>query len=279
MPSSQASSSSSSVIVISDTDSDDAALSRPVANRVASSLSSQGAVDALCKKHRVPSVYTARPAGDRRACTPPPRGAVCVYAHALEAGMRVPLHPFFSNALTHFGLAPGQLAPSGWRVLVGFFVLCHDAGVLPSVTIFGHFFSLAASKLKGWYCFRAKNAADALFTGLPKSNKGWKGKFFFLESPEPWPCPVRWGEPPSKSSDPVLTSQQNKTVEKLLGAHATAVDLRTYLSDRNLAAAFSSSLSCASPPPPQPSLRSTAGAKGKIASNTPLIPPFVYADN
>jgi hypothetical protein len=45
MPSS--SSSSSSVVVISDADSDDTASSRPVANRVALSLSTQAAVDAL----------------------------------------------------------------------------------------------------------------------------------------------------------------------------------------------------------------------------------------
>ncbi|KAM3208010.1 hypothetical protein ACQJBY_062980 [Aegilops geniculata] len=246
MPSSQASS-TPSVVDISDTDSDDAAaaaLSRPVADRVASSLLTQDAVDALCRKHGVPTAYTARPAGDRRASTRPPERAVCLYAHALEAGARVPLHGFFSEALTHFGIAPGQLAPSGWRVLVGFVVLCHDAGVQPSTDVFRHFFSLAAFKLNGWYCFRTKDATGALFTGLPKPDDAWKGRFFFLTSPEPWPCPVRWGQPllcKNSAADPVLTGLQKKMVGKLLSAHGTMVDLRTYLGDATkLAAAFAS---------------------------------------
>jgi hypothetical protein len=84
---------------------------------------------------------------------------------------------------------------------------------------------------------------------------------------------VCWGKPPSKSSDPILTSQQNQIVAKLLGTHATAVDLCTYHSDENLAAAFSANLAWA----PQPSFHSTA-AKGKLGSNTPDS-PFVHADN
>ncbi|KAK1604675.1 hypothetical protein QYE76_028348 [Lolium multiflorum] len=183
-----------------------AALSGPVAERYASSLRTQRVVDALCKKHGIPTAYTAQLARHRRACTPPPERSVCVYAHALEAGMRVPLPGFFSDVLTHFGLAPSQLAPNGWRILSGFVVLCHRAGVPPSLAVFRHFFLLVKFKLRGWYFFRGKDAAGALFAGLPKSNKKWKDKFFFLASPEPWSCPVHWGEPPSKASlcDPVI---------------------------------------------------------------------------
>jgi hypothetical protein len=41
-------------------------------------------------------------------CQPPPTPQ-----HALEAGMRVPLHGFFCEVLAHFGIAPAQLAPNG----------------------------------------------------------------------------------------------------------------------------------------------------------------------
>ncbi|XP_047093719.1 uncharacterized protein LOC124706099 [Lolium rigidum] len=244
-----------------------AALSGPVAERYASSLRTQRVVDALCKKHGIPTAYTAQLARHRRACTPPPERSVCVYAHALEAGMRVPLPGFFSDVLTHFGLAPSQLAPNGWRILSGFVVLCHRAGVAPSLAVFRHFFLLVKFKLRGWYFFRGKDAAGTLFAGLPKSNKKWKDKFFFLTSPEPWTCPVRWDGPPSKASlgDPVLTSQEEKSVAKLLAASGSAVDLRTCLSETSLAAAFSSFLAGESQPP-QASVRSTStGAKGKRA--------------
>ncbi|KAM0918547.1 hypothetical protein ACQ4PT_009047 [Festuca glaucescens] len=244
-------------------------LSGTKAEDYASSLRGQRAVDDLCRKHGVPKVYTAQPAGERRACTPPPEGAVCVYAHALEAGMRVPLHGFFSKVHTHFCLAPSQITPNGWRILAGFVELCHDAGVPLSVAVFRHFFSLGTyAILRGWYFFGAKKAAGTLFTGLPESNKGWKETFFFLTSPEPWPCPVRWGEPPSQA-DPVLTSQQCKSVAKLIDArvaHGTAFDLRTYLRQNNLDAAFSSSLAGESPLPPASSRPTFTRAKGTYQS-------------
>uniref|UniRef100_A0ACD6ACZ3 Uncharacterized protein n=1 Tax=Avena sativa TaxID=4498 RepID=A0ACD6ACZ3_AVESA len=241
------------VVVLSDTDSDDdddsSTLSRPAAERVTSSLCTQAEVDALCEKHGVPREFAARPAGDRRACMPPRPGAVCVYAHALEAGLRFPLHPFFSEALAHFCIAPGQLTPNGWRVLLGFFVLCHSAAVPPSVAVFRHFFSLPSRK--GWYGFKCKKGAGVLFTGLTsaKSEKDWKRGFFFLTSPEPWLCPVRWGQPPStiSAASPALSSEDKKSVAKLVHLHSSSVDLRTYLSETDLAAVFSSNFTSASP--------------------------------
>ncbi|KQK19308.1 uncharacterized protein LOC100827841 [Brachypodium distachyon] len=271
MPSSHGSSSSPAVVVISlDSDSDDAtdALSTPAAERIASTLRTQEEVDDLCRKHGVPREFSARPAGDDlRASSTPPPGAVCVYAHALEAGVRFPLHAFFCEALNHFSLAPGQLTPNGWRILVGFVALCHDAGVRPSLPVFRRFFSLLNREGKAWYYFRCKGAARALFTGLTnsKSEREWKGGFFFLTSPEPWPCPVRWGEPPLATSnvDPVLTSEEEKSVEKLLGVHlGTAVDLRTYLRKADLAAALASNLTGKSPPPPPQPSPPSSGAKG-----------------
>ncbi|KAM0899733.1 hypothetical protein ACQ4PT_021086 [Festuca glaucescens] len=268
---------SSPVLILSDTDSDDdaAILSRSAAERFTSSLCTKAEVDALCKKHGVPTEFTAQPADDRRACTPPRPGAVCVYAHALEAGLRFPLHAFFSDALSHFRLAPSQLTPNGWRVLVGFFVLCHSAGVPPSLAVFRHFFSLPSRN--GWYGFKCRKGAGALFTGLtsPKSDKEWKRAFFFLSSPDPWLCPVRWGEPPSNISTagPVLSSNDKKSVAKLIHKHSAAVNLRTYLSENNLAAAFSSNLAGGSaPPPPQLPPRSTGSEGLDLIVNEAVAP-------
>ncbi|KAM3208000.1 hypothetical protein ACQJBY_062970 [Aegilops geniculata] len=266
-----ASSSSSSVVLISDTDTDsnnddDAAsdaLSGPAAERIPSTLRTQAAVDALCRKHGVPREFLARPAGDLRACSTLPPGTVCVYAHALEAGVRFPLHAFFCDTLNHLGLAPGQLSLNGWRVMVGFVALCHEAGVRPSLVLFRHFFKLY--NRNGWCYIRCRVAAGVLFTGLnyTTSEREWKGGFFFLTSPGQWPCPVRWGQPPSRSSSAnlVLTSKQRQRAEKLLGARGAAVDIRAYLRETDLAAALSANLAGAPPQPPQPSPRST-GADG-----------------
>jgi hypothetical protein len=145
-------------------------------------------------------------------------------------------------------------------------VLCHYAGVPPSVLVFRHFFRLRIQNRKekgGWYRFQSKDTSGLHFAGLPDSIKGWKDNFFFLSSSTPWPCPVEWGEP-SKSSlmVPVLTGEEKRSAAVLLRAHGGApVDIRTYLSDNSLAAA---KISLASPAPTPPSCTPTsAGSKSK----------------
>jgi hypothetical protein len=118
------------------------ALSATVAEFYPLSLREQCDVVELCRKHRVMEAYTALLAGERRTSMLPPEGAVCVYVHALEAGMLVPLHGFFSETLNYFRLAPSQIAPNGWRILQGFVVLCHHAGVPSSLALLRHFFPL-----------------------------------------------------------------------------------------------------------------------------------------
>ncbi|KAM0899736.1 hypothetical protein ACQ4PT_021088 [Festuca glaucescens] len=258
-----------------DNDAADVVLPTPAdAEGVVSFLRTQDEVDALCQQYGVPKdQYTARPAGDLRASSSPPPGAVCVYAHALEAGMRVPLHPFYRDALAHFGIAPTQLAPNGWRIMAGFLVLCHFAGVPPSLAVFRYFFGFfplfsLKNKRKGWFFFRARDTS-LCFAGLPQRNTDWKHGFFFLSSPEPWTCPVEWGEPPKSSlMEPVLNGEEEKMAAKLLEAHdAAPADLRTYLCESNLVDAM---ISPASPVSATPAscVRTTAGSEG--------MDPFVY---
>lgn len=131
------------------------------AERVVSYLRNHKSVHAVCEKLGVDTkAFTPIPAGDRRACSPPPAGSICVYADALEAGMRVPLDPFFCELLSHFGVAPSQLAPNCWRIMAAFLALSRSAGVHPpSVPVFLHFFALRVLKVKGLYCFAPKDTA------------------------------------------------------------------------------------------------------------------------
>ena len=43
--------------------------------------------------------------------------------------MCISLHPFFCDVLANFSIAPTQLAPNGWRIMAGFVVLHHYAGM------------------------------------------------------------------------------------------------------------------------------------------------------
>ncbi|XP_048544336.1 uncharacterized protein LOC125523331 isoform X2 [Triticum urartu] len=242
----------------------------------ASSLRTQDEVDALCEKYGVSKEFTARPAGDLRANSTPPPGAICVYARALKAGMRVPLHRFFREVLAHFGIAPAQLSPNGWRAMAGFHALCDSAGVPPSLAVFRRFFvmcSLCQEHEKGWYSFRPRRDSSGLcFRGLPKPDANsikWKHEFFFLSSPEPWSCAVEWRERSNRSScNPVLTVEESQSMLKLLSAHGgAAVDLRNLLPPT--CSRPRSRLTAASPPPPpsstrtDPSVHDTSGEQGE----------------
>ncbi|KAI4973639.1 hypothetical protein ZWY2020_041420 [Hordeum vulgare] len=223
--------------------------------RVASRIRSVETLRAICRKYSIPDGFTPLLAGDRSAPAPPPPGSVCVFVDALEAGMRLPLHPFFGAVLDHFGIAPGQLAPNGWRALAGFVVLSHFAGAPPSLPVFRHFFALCAIPHR-LYSLRGKDAAGAgpLFRQLKGTDAGWRKEFFFLSSSAaaPWPCPVQWGRPfRSATSDPSLTGPEKDVAANLLRARGVCpIDLTAYLRDSNLAAA--KIIGALSPPPPTP---------------------------
>ena len=167
--------------------------------------------------------------------------------------------------------------------MAGFLVLCQSVGVPPSLAVFRHFFklsSLVQRERKGWYFFKSKRNSGLRFTGMPHPNwisfKYWKHEFFFLSSPEPWLCPVEWGEP-SRSSleNPVLTGEEKKSAAKLLRAHGgAAVDLRAYLSNSNLEAAI---ITTTLPPPPSPSSTCTISSpEGNCSSiEHPCFPCFM----
>ncbi|KAL6653157.1 hypothetical protein ACP70R_012082 [Stipagrostis hirtigluma subsp. patula] len=213
----------------------------PAAEKMKSSLTSEEALRALCAKHGVPEGYTPLCANDIgwAPCTPPPEGsnAICVYAGALDAGMRLPLHDFYTRVLRHYGLAPSQLAPNAWRFMAAFVLLCEDAGVQPMLAVFRHLFALCAHRgvSTGWYYFLPSYRRRRLFvtTGLP-TNEGWKSKFFFLKSPPATPCrwPMKWGKPSRAAVvQPVLTNAATTAVRKLeKKAGKDGIDLKKLLS-------------------------------------------------
>ncbi|CAL4888107.1 unnamed protein product [Urochloa decumbens] len=232
---------------------DGAALSWPAAEQFRSTLRTPESLAGLRARYGIPEGFGLILAGaSQAACDPPPQprgrgGAaaaavpICVHAQAFAAGMRLPLHPFVAGALAHYGIAPSQLAPNGWRVLVAFAVLCHFRGAgPPSLPVFRHFFALAPlPKAKGWYSFRGRETVPALFTGLPNSTKTWKEEFLLVSPPPgaPWRCPVRWCSPSKEAtSDPALTEAEAAVARRLAQGHGV-VDLKTYLSESNLVAA------------------------------------------
>ena len=62
-------------------------------------------------------VRVCLPNEEDRACHFFP-GEVCFYKSAFICGLRLPVHLFLMELLDHFGIAPGQLMPNSWRIVV-----------------------------------------------------------------------------------------------------------------------------------------------------------------
>ena len=45
-------------------------------------------------------------------------GKVCFYESSFSCGLRFPVHPFLIELLDYFSIAPGQLMPNSWRIVV-----------------------------------------------------------------------------------------------------------------------------------------------------------------
>ena len=55
--------------------------------------------------------------GEERACHFSP-GEVCFYKVAFLCGLRFPVHPFIMELLGHFKIAPRQLIPNSWKIVI-----------------------------------------------------------------------------------------------------------------------------------------------------------------
>ena len=62
-------------------------------------------------------VRVRRPSSEDRACHFFP-GEVCFYEAAFTCGLRLPVHPLVMELLGYFGIAPGQLMPNSWRIVI-----------------------------------------------------------------------------------------------------------------------------------------------------------------
>ena len=80
-------------------------------------------------------------------------GEVCFYEVAFLCGLRFPIHPFVMELLGHFGIAPGQLMPNLWRIVVslmGIWLVATDGDMI-KVDELVYLYRLKASKEHGYY--------------------------------------------------------------------------------------------------------------------------------
>ena len=138
------------------------------------------------------------PSKEERACNFFP-GEVCFYESSFACGLRFPIHPFLMELLNHFGIAPGQLMPNSWKIVVscmGIWLVAMDGDML-RVDELVYLYRLKASKEYGYYELVPWERSTRIIGGLPSSFRYWKSRFFFVSGDDfKTPSSGVWGELP-----------------------------------------------------------------------------------
>ena len=98
-------------------------------------------------------------------------GEVCFYEAAFSCGLRFRVHPFIMELLHYLNLAPGQLMPDLWRIVISCIVICTTIanGDMLTINEFVHLYCLKESKEFGYYEFIPWDRKSHLVTDLPLS--------------------------------------------------------------------------------------------------------------
>ena len=119
---------------------------------------------------------------DERACSQVED--VAFYEVTMTAELRFPVQPFIRELLDFLSLAPGQVAPNGWRVIIAFMVMWREcSNWLDDITVEEFLYCFEPSQIAaslGFWTFRNRDNSVKLVEGLPSSNRGWKDGYFFV---------------------------------------------------------------------------------------------------
>ncbi|KAL2455725.1 Plus3 domain-containing protein [Abeliophyllum distichum] len=177
----------------------------------------------------------------------PPLGCVALNQAVLAAGLRLPFPRVVRKFLREWGIAPTQLCPNGWRILIGFFILWEQLGFpRPSVKEFNSLYSFKSDgKRSGWWYASVKaKTGGSVITQTPDSIKNWKKFWFFVRGPWQFSendtrpdlnIPVRYHELRYISQEPTIESS-----ERARRVRGISEDLRTssvLITEENLIAA------------------------------------------
>lgn len=135
-------------------------------------------------------------------------GEVCFYEGAFLCGLRFLVHPFIMELLHYLNIAPEQLMPNSWRIVISCMVLWTiiTDGDMIKLNEFIHLYHLKESKEFGYYEHVPWDRRSRLIVDLPSSFHYWKSRHFFVSgdgwetlSDDFWgdvPRLLRWWETP-----------------------------------------------------------------------------------
>ncbi|KAK0582579.1 hypothetical protein LWI29_027296 [Acer saccharum] len=149
----------------------------------------------------IPDSVTLILPGDRAAWNPP-ENAVAIYGAMLSCGITLPLQPFIARFLAEAKIAPAQLAPNSYRILMCLGLMWKLKGFgSPTPREIRHFYTLRqagnsgtyfllSSPIENWILEGVSNPGQVevssdekkkgFIWGFPSSNKRWKNSWFFV---------------------------------------------------------------------------------------------------
>ena len=142
-------------------------------------------------------VRVRRPTNEDKACHFFP-GEICFYEAIFTCRLRLPVHPFIMELLGFSGIAPRQLMPNSWRIVVN----CMETWLAANedmikVSELVHLYRLKESKEYGYYELVPWARRARIMRGLPSSFRYWKSRFFFMSGDDfKTPANEAWGDVP-----------------------------------------------------------------------------------
>ena len=116
-------------------------------------------------------VRVRQPNNEDRACHFFP-SEICFYEAAFSCGLRFPVRPFIIELLDHFGIAPRQLMPNSWRIVVNCMEIWLTAiGDMIKVGELVHTYRLKGSKEYRYYKLMPWGRKTRIVKGLLSSFK------------------------------------------------------------------------------------------------------------
>ena len=123
-------------------------------------------------------------------------GEICFYEADFTCGLRLPVHHFIMELLGFFDIAPGQLMPNSWRIVVNcmeIWLVANEDMIKVSELV--HLYRLKESKEYGYYELVPWARRARIVRGLPSSFRYWKSRFIFVfEDSFETPASEAWGD-------------------------------------------------------------------------------------
>ena len=117
-------------------------------------------------------------------------GWTCYYEYTLRLGFRFPPPPLARRMLLYYDLAPGQLMPNTWRILLSLSVLSEKYNIPFGIESLLHNYYLKEHiHDRGRYMLIPRSKEQRIVIDTTTNDRNWKDVYFFAKGPQvdgPW---------------------------------------------------------------------------------------------